>query len=201
MIKLLLYCTKAKPYIMKYKDGKYKEIASFYNKQDLATYDLLNGKIVAECDFIVFDIHPCASYKGGLEYGSNCMWATFINEEDLLNKSCLTMEELNKYLASNKSSGYGIGIKNLHIFDEPKELRDYYSQNQVDFIEETELWRLKNGITTAPQNMCYAYKYSYSKSELEKYIIISIQPQWLCKILNGEKTIEVRKKVLKEMLR
>lgn len=32
------------------------------------------------------------------------------------------------------------------------------------------------------------------------YILISIRPEWLCKILNGEKTIEVRKKVLKEML-
>ena len=33
------------------------------------------------------------------------------------------------------------------------------------------------------------------------FVLISIQPQWLCKILNGEKTIEVRKKVLKEMLK
>ena len=33
-----------------------------------------------------------------------------------------------------------------------------------------------------------------------KYILISVRPKWLCKILNGEKTIEVRKKVLKEML-
>ena len=31
-------------------------------------------------------------------------------------------------------------------------------------------------------------------------ILISITPEWLCKILNGEKTIEVRKKVLKRML-
>jgi hypothetical protein len=35
------------------------------------------------------------------------------------------------------------------------------------------------------------------------YILISIKPEHLCKILNGEKTIEVRKKILnslKEML-
>ena len=96
---------------------------------------------------------------------------------------------------------YAIHIKNLHIFDKPKELSDYYSQGQVNWIEETELYRLKNGITSAPQNMCYAYKYNYSKNKLEKYILISIKPEWLCKILNGEKTIEVRKKVLKEMLK
>lgn len=125
-----------------------------------------------------------------------------IIEKDLevLDKSCLTDREMYVYLKGKK--GYAIHIKNLHIFDEPKELSEYYSQGQADWIEETELYRLKNGITTSPQNMCYAYKYSYSKNKLEKYILISIKPQWLCKILNlnGEKTIEVRKKVLKEML-
>lgn len=31
-----------------------------------------------------------------------------------------------------------------------------------------------------------------------KAILMSIQPQWVCKILNGEKTIEVRKKFPKD---
>ena len=44
------------------KDGKYKEIASFYNKQDLATYDLLNGKIVAECDFEVEEMYQDSAW-------------------------------------------------------------------------------------------------------------------------------------------
>ena len=34
----------------------------------------------------------------------------------------------------------------------------------------------------------------------ERYALISIQSKWLCKILNGEKTIEVRRKVLKRMV-
>lgn len=38
------------------------------------------------------------------------------------------------------------------------------------------------------------------RETLEDYILISIHPEWLCKILNGEETIEIRKKVLKEML-
>ena len=33
-----------------------------------------------------------------------------------------------------------------------------------------------------------------------KQLLISIKPKWVAKILNGEKTIEIRKKVLKEML-
>ena len=32
-----------------------------------------------------------------------------------------------------------------------------------------------------------------------KYILISIRPEWVCKILNGEKTIEVRKQIIKEL--
>ena len=54
-------------------------------------------------------------------------------------------------------------------------------------------------ITRAPQNMmrcCYEKK----SKEWETGVLISIKPEYLCKILNGEKTIEVRRKVLKEML-
>ena len=58
----------------------------------------------------------------------------------------------------------------------------------------------------APQNMrrCYSTLYSNIEADMpirtDSYILISIRPEWLCKILNREKTIEVRKKVLKEML-
>jgi len=41
----------------------------------------------------------------------------------------------------------------------------------------------------------------YAYDGEEKKVLISIRPEWLCKILNSEKTIEVRKKVLKEMMR
>ena len=48
-------------------------------------------------------------------------------------------------------------------------------------------------IEKAPQNMMWVWY----KGEL--YVLISIRPEWLCKIMNGEKTIEVRKKILKGM--
>ena len=202
MSKLLLYCTKAKPYLVQglAKPNHTLDASNPYNfywklvKKGFSN-DRLNGKIVAECDFEVEELRivdddPLGAYWYETET---------LNKYEVLEKSCLTDDELFDYLGEY-NEGYAIHIKNLHIFDKPKELRDYYSQGQVDWIEETELYRLKNGITTAPQNMCYAYKYSYSKNKLEKYILISIRPEWLCKILNGQKTIEVRKKVLKEML-
>ena len=200
-MKLLLYCTKAKPYLYYAQESRtLMDIDNSFEGYKITNKnvdDLLNGKIVAQCDFTVFDIHPCASYKGGTEYGSNCMWATFLNEEDLLKKSCLTKKELGNYLAPNRSSGYGIGIKNLHIFDKPRELSDYFcgipkKMNTLDNLSPY----VNVSIDKAPQNMMYAIDYNDNE-----YVLISIQPQWLCKILNGEKTIEVRKKVLKEMIK
>ena len=45
------------------------------------------------------------------------------------------------------------------------------------------------------------YVYEVRSNDITDYILISIRPEWLCKILNGEKTVEIRKKVLKEMLK
>jgi len=180
MSKLLLYCVKAKPYIMKYKDGKYKEIANFYNKQDLATYDLLNGKIVGECDFEVEEI---INYHNSVTY-----YTQSLNQQELLNKSCLGICELDNYLKGK--NGYAIHIKNLHIFDEPKELYECLIHPKI----ESKYYGCEH-LSKAPQNMMYV--------ELDdiRHILISIRPQWLCKILNDEKTIEVRKKILKEMIK
>ena len=186
-MKLLLYCTKAKPYIMKYKDGKYKEIASFYNKQDLATYDLINGKIVAECDFDVEEIYIGKSY--GFPRNIEIVYTDSLRQPIYLSqKSCLKLEDICEYL--NHKDGYAIHIKNLHIFDYPRDLDDYEYMRRVKG-EPT----LRAVLTEAPQNMRKIIAYGTDA------ILISIRPEWLCKILNGEKTIEVRKKVLKEMLK
>ncbi len=190
-MKLLLYCTKSKPRLF------FDKLKQIFSLGKIKSNNDLNGKVVAECDFEVEKITTFKEYTSYEEYDIGYQTGK-IDCERLLQETCLNNQQLDDYLLGE--NGYAIYIKNLTIFDKPKELSDYYSQGQVDWIEETELYRLKNGITTAPQNMCYAYKYSYSKAKLEKYILISIQPQWICKILNGEKTIEVRKKVLKEML-
>jgi hypothetical protein len=50
----------------------------------------------------------------------------------------------------------------------------------------------------APQNMMWVYVKENGK--WEERLLISVRPQWLCKILNGEKDIEVRRKVLKGMV-
>ena len=180
-MKLLLYCTKSKPYLNDCKLINNNKRYFISNKGlwsiDLSTqqtYSVLNGKIVAECDYEVEEIKPffCENIK------------KFEKE------SCLTMRECAEYLKD--FYGYAIRIKNLNIFNEPKKLTDCYR-----IIPPDEIGCRYKSIRKAPQNMMYAYDYF---GDDDNKVLISIHPEHLCKILNGEKTIEVRKKVLKEML-
>lgn len=211
-MKLLLYCTKAKPNLWKYGENFLKylrtldvpvtkfELGNKVSKKN-PTYKYcepyidevvnLNGKIVAECDFEVEKIMPIDISEDDYNYG-------LYSGKNLLKDSCLDNDDICEYLKDYDGetifkSGYAIHIKNLHIFDEPRELSDYEDE-----------WEYP--LEKAPQNMrrCYSTLYSNIEADMpirtDSYILISIQPRWLCKILNGEKTIEVRKKVLKEML-
>ena len=206
-LKLLLYCTKGKLSLRKSIKDKdyYLDNGSEFNiilKEDYK----LNGKIVAECDYEVEKIEwedfPKFNDDGNIE--GFYMYATWKCPQDyILEHSCLTFEQLDNYLGEYKE-GYAIHIKNLHIFDEPKELSEYYiKQCQFGKCSTCKYGKdniicatIDTPITKAPQNMMYAYD-----NEGNKYVLISIRPEWLYKILNGEKTIEVRKKVLKEMLK
>ena len=194
-IKLLLYCTKQRKLLLRDKENK-AIFLGITSRVDRPNYDTeygmncayerecceeLNGKIIAECEYEVEEIEPYQyqpDFYGGIEIGYKTKTLTF---EELLKKSCLTFEKLDKYLYCD--IGYTIHIKNIDIFNTPRE----FLGGKLVFWKE-----LKN----TPQNMMYCY----GKNTGEKYILISIRPEWLCKILNGEKTIEVRKKVLKEML-
>lgn len=135
-----------------------------------------NGKIVAECDYEVEEI----------KYKDNNYYFEDKHAFHTLRESCLGICELDNYLKGN--NGYAIHIKHLHIFDKPKEL-DYYSKRiGQDF----------QVLGKAPQNMMHCV--DLKQTIIQDYILISIRPEWLCKILNGEKTIEIRKKVLKGMI-
>ena len=218
-MKLLLYCTKSKPLLWdnrsfkKYMEEKGIEEPSFITSNDMQTSfvaDLLNGKIVAECDFEVEEIKELGGGEGLLFYTKtlDCL--------EIVKKACLKTEELADYLYKEyeDSKGYAIYIKNLNIFDKPREL-DYYTIVKKDdtFVG----WHLEQ-LKKAPQSMMriitrqeedVSAKWVYHKFfnaciELDKgfreKVLISIRPEWLCKILNGEKTIECRKRVLKEMM-
>ena len=180
-LKLLWYCTKAKGknyYLRKLPNGRY------CLSRDKG--ESLNGKIVAECDFEVEEItHGYGKY--GEYYQTKTLGLMSLREH-----SCISSDELSKYLKHGdviSKVGYAIHIKNLNVFDKPKKISDFYkSTNEITF--ESPLPLIK-----APQNMCYVFD-----KDGNKYVVISVRPEWLAMILNGLKTIEVRKKVLKEML-
>lgn len=198
-VKVLLYCTKAKPFLLEveYDNQVLYATTQLGNADNLRINHkkVLNGKIVAECEVETEEIR-LSEYP----YYDDCSIALFdtptLTNDELLDKSCLHHNELNDYLIGQK--GYALNISNLFIFKNPVALSDYNVDNSSDYgsfgwaFEENErIAPLKK----APQNMMKVFD-----KQGNPYVLISIRPKWLCKILNGEKTIEVRKKVLKEML-
>ena len=185
-MKLLLYCTK-QPHKLFNTDKGFVltdfELGDFYKDKTF-----LNGKIIAECDFEV------------------------IKNEDLIFDECfnketqLTLEQMALYTGVNDY--YCIHIKNLHIFDEPRELSKYhrpYGCINISCDRKTKGKYLgcslvrhckMTQIKKAPQNMM---KVESKICDEKDYVLISIRPEWLCKILNKEKTIEIRKQILKCM--
>lgn len=168
-MKVLFYCTKNKPVLVNLLNGTdyrldTKDLWKEYNPNDV--YEVLNGKIVAECEVEVEKITLLQK---------EIFYTPTLNTKELLEKSCLTKEQLDKYLS--KKDGYALHIKNLKAFDKPRILHDSLL------------------IDKAPQNMQWVCDIDFNT-----YILISVRPEWLCKILNSEKTVEVRKKIVKVML-
>lgn len=182
-MKLLLYCTKGKPYLNDYRLNEYCNKFVTMSKP----VDDVNGKIVAECDYEVEEIY----------------YLSFMNKklrERIYKESCLSDEELSNYMNGHDTM-YAIHIENLNIFDKPKELSDYYTFDSEKHIN----INYCKPITNLPKNMMYCWTLQLSHNVIfngffQKNILVPVHPKLLCKILNGEKTIEVRKKVLKEMV-
>lgn len=188
-MKLLLYCCKEKMQkdLLWSNNLDYFFLDGAYNRLiDNLPKHLLNGKIVAECDFEVEDIEKF--YCCG-----DIIQTKTMTYEALLGRSCLTDDEFKEYNPTK-----AIHIKNLHIFDKPKELNEVYKIENVGGMLFTK------PLTQAPQNMMRVsvnpWDYAtYEPNDIN--VLISIQPQWMCLILNHIKDVEVRRVVLKEMLK
>lgn len=87
-----------------------------------------------------------------------------LDDYELLDKSCLSTDELENYLGNK--NGYAIHISDLEIFDEPKELSEFTHYNKpscescpfaytadCDYYKEVECDDIS--LTKAPQNFCY----------------------------------------------
>ena len=189
-MKCYIYCTKAKPYLWKYHcisdDYNGNSFETSYSKEEHDSTDdgeILNGQIVAS-----FDLNKAE--KMFIEYEKGWVTSSGLNINDIENKSKVSRSNLYKYKGNSKYL-YAWHIENLEILDKPKDINSFWTRKVTD------KWGItsKDMIMKAPQSWCYA--------ELEGHncIIISIKPEWVCKILNGEKTIEVRKTAPKELIK
>ena len=200
-MKLLLYCTKSKWQLFR------DIITGKWLIDKIKNRNAVNGKIVAECDYEVETIY----YDDISEYYSISSLPYLKGIEEMYQKMCLDYVELSEYLGNEDKTGdcgYAIHIKNLHIFDKPRELKEFekiigkneFESERCDFCSKDSCENCRCGyylvdLDKAPQNMMYVFDGE------EKKVLISIRPEWLCKILNEEKDIEVRKIVLKEMIK
>ncbi|HRF69945.1 MAG TPA: hypothetical protein PKV66_00780 [Candidatus Pelethenecus sp.] len=220
-VKLLFYCTKAKPYLYgcyAESDGDIGTIGGFgYDTSYCPTEDEdskdrtvnLNGYVVAEAECEV--VEDLSKYE--YAFKDNHFY-------DVLKNACLTTRDLEKYCPVKRGEYkriYAIHLKNVKPFEEPKKLSEYYhwrterkAIRSLQFTYPSQNSRTAKNyirITSAPQNMCYADEIivypTYVETNFTGYeeyyenrVLISIRPEWLCKILNGEKTIEVRKSIL-----
>lgn len=198
--KCLMYCTKALPNLHRLDENE------FYNDRDTHYNGLaLNGKIVCECDIETEEIEDKISYFDSW-FNDGHHTKTLSNKE-LEKRSCLSYQDLIKYLGDgepNEVIGYALHISNLNIFDKPLELKDTYTRecnwNKCSKCKDGKDGNIKCctidiPLSRAPQNMMWVWHNG------ERKVLISIRPEWMCKILNGEKTIELRRKVLKGMVK
>lgn len=198
-MKVLLYCTKGKEKLYEIEIFGRKIYALDAEETYFPDKTLLNSTIVCECEINNTDYYEMEYYKNDDCYSGISIYDSIesyhweedcfeevisneysdeeINNYPLLVKSCLSFDELGSYVVgeSGIETLYALYLENIKVFDKPKKLDEY-------------------SITKTPQNM----RYCYDKCG-EKYVLISIKPDHLVKILNGEKTIEIRKKILKEM--
>lgn len=212
-MKILLYCTKGKLSLRKSIKDKdyYLDNGSEFNiipKED----SILNGKIVAECDFEVEEIFD--ELYGDLDWQHDYLPTTnTMSIIDLERESCLDREELCGY-------HYAIHLKNLHIFYEPREIGKLDQVNNCCFEKEVDKdWEglpiyacvFTNGCRyQSDGHTCDKHFYPlkrihnmstvYDNIDYERKYVISLSPQEMCRIANKEQTTLVRNKVLKEVL-
>lgn len=172
-MKCLIYVTKSKWHMF------FDKNINYYSLSNKKVDNDLNEKIVAEFDGEVEEITKSISSVVEEWYS-----------KELLKKSCLTAFELDDYLKGK--TGYAIHIKNL-VVDGWRDLEDFFTCGRDNVFRYAKRPPQNMMKVWAPAYLSYRYSYPSIKDE---YVLISVHPEWACKILNGEKTIEVRKKVL-----
>lgn len=121
--KVYIYCTKKKPYLYRVNNDNKFELTNKLTFQDsscfVRDYNAQNGKVVAE--FTLNKIENMVKHEKGKDFW-NFIDSNYI--QNLLKKSCLSMEQIVNYVGDNKDA-YAWFIEDLKIYDKPKELSEF----------------------------------------------------------------------------
>ena len=138
-----VYCGKGKPYLYKLDDNGNYYITNVKVNNEIY---ILNGKVV--CRFW-FDEHIAYKYyEDDNSYFPKRPQDFGYQAEPVLKRLCLTRDEFKAY--GNGKDLYAWHIKQLEIFDEPKELgefQNYYRKEKIDY----------EPLTHAPQKYAYVW--------------------------------------------
>ncbi len=218
-MKVALYCPKGKKQLMKIFDHETNKQKYICTKSKTDIGEILNCKIVAEMECDNVDLLEMEFYPKGSK-GFDCyqdlrhvypesdnpdreIWdfnIIYSNEMDvptkeaaeLFKNSGKTFEEIGLMIGKGKSYTdyfYALHLSNLNIFDQPLELSDYeklYRFQGFEFLGAR--WCV---LDEAPKNMIYCQDKNGNSC-----IMIAVEPERLCQILNGEVTIEFRKQII-----
>lgn len=196
-MKVYIYVTKAKPYLC------YQDCESTVKSRNFKGYKLFdasykecscNGKVVAS-----FELSNIQELDFVMDEGTRNFYIADgfpISEmQKILKQSCLSNNEM---LAYGKGKPlFALRIDDLEILKKPIMISDFVASKIRANPKLTDVWP----ITKAPQSWCRSVGrgaiytnegYFDGFTIQEDSVILSVQSKWACKILNGEKTVEIR---------
>ena len=204
MSKLLLCCTKNKRgYLHFDKREDTPRNRKYYLSPDSSPFDTyepgnyLNGKVFAECDY---EVEKIECIRCDLKYIEYHYITKTLSEKELLKKSCLDFPKLQDYLRLN--NGYAIHVNNLNTFDNARPLNYYWNKNKNECLKHSPSNMMKVS-EIKQEEITIPFKTNpkeVNAIKINDYILVMVNPEEACDLLNGNRSVLVRKKVIKGML-
>lgn len=160
--KAYIYCTKDKPYLYRVDDDDNFELARTlrpYVDEYVKDYNEQNGKVFGE--FICDKVYNLVNAFGGIMFADENL--NQLDPQLFRDMSCLTDEQTADYLGNK--DGYGLHITALKIYDNPKELSEFFKPCPTEekgdclgcdcFVDDDYGGFCTNNLTRPPQSWCY----------------------------------------------
>ena len=192
--KLVLFCNKIKPYLMRNEGDKYWYTFPFLPAKNVVIY---NDLALAECDYELDEIE-FTGYSVGQGYHPKNMSQYEVAEGSGIH----SLAQIDKLLKGKK--GYAIRVKNVEEFDKPKTINTFHRMYDGKYPEELtknpscmiEVHTVEKVSIKSPIKK---YEGDIEGFQIKEYIFVPCNSEELARLLNGEQTIIIRTKVLNSM--